>query len=141
MSEDREAFLSRWSRMKREAPAKEKALEEKQALDAQPAPALPPVEKLTPESDFRDFMHPKVDDALRRIALKKMFADPHFQLPDLFEPFSGDWTSAEPISPELLATLNQVRTVLFPEQEKKEEQAKEEIEGDTKQDEPRRQYA
>ena len=141
MSEDREAFLSRWSRMKREAPAKEKALEEKKEVEAQPAPALPPVEKLTPESDFRDFMHPKVDDALRRIALKKMFADPHFQLPDLFEPFSGDWTSAEPISPELLATLNQVRTVLFPEQEKKEEQAKEEIEGDTKQDEPRRQDA
>ena len=145
MGEDREAFLSRWSRMKREAPAKaaheKAALEEKQALDAQPAPALPPVEKLTPESDFRDFMHPKVDDALRRVALKKMFADPHFQLPDLFEPFSGDWTSAEPISPELLATLNQVRTVLFPEQEKKEEQAKEEIEGDTKQDEPRRQDA
>jgi len=143
MGEDREAFLSRWSRRKREAPAKaaneKAALEEKKALDALPAPTLPPVEALTPESDFRDFMHPKVDDALRRVALKKMFADPHFQLPDLFEPFSGDWTSAEPISPELLATLNQVRTVLFPEQEKKAED--EPPKGEAKQDEPGKQDA
>ena len=135
-NEAKEAFLSRWSRLKREAPAKERALEEKKALDALPAPALPPVETLTPESDFRDFMHPKVDDALRRVALRKMFADPHFQLPDLFEPFSGDWTVAEPITPELLATLNQVRTVLFPEQEKKAEEEKPTVE-----DEPGKQDA
>lgn len=146
MNEDKEAFLSRWSRLKREAPAKEKALEEKKALDAQPAPTLPPVEKLTPESDFRDFMHPKVDDALRRVALKKMFADPHFNLPDPFEPFSGDWTVGEAITPELLATLNQTRSVLFPEQEKKEdtEQAKAGTEPqgeEAKQDEPRKQDA
>jgi hypothetical protein len=143
MSEDSEAFLSRWSRLKREAPAKEKALEEKKALEAQPAPALPPVEGLTPESDFRDFMHPKVDDALRRVALKKMFGDPHFNVPDPFEPFSGDWTVGEAITPELLAQLNQARTVLFPEQEKQpdDEQAKEETKGEPKQDEPGKQDA
>ena len=47
--------------------------------DAAAPPALPPVEKLTPESDFAPFMHPKVDDALRRVALKKLFARPAFQ--------------------------------------------------------------
>ena len=143
-AEEKEAFLSRWSRLKREAPAKEKALEEKE-VEAQPAPALPPVETLTPESDFAGFMHPKVKEELRRVALKKLFGDPHFNTPDPFEPFSGDWTVAEAITPELLATLNQTRSVLFPEREKKpeEEQAppdeKVETTGETKADEPGRQ--
>jgi hypothetical protein len=143
MAEDREAFLSRWSRLKREAPEKEKALEEQKAEEAKPAPALPPVESLTPQSEFAPFMHPKVDDALRRVALKKLFDDPHFKLPDPFEPFSGDWTVAEPIAPELLAQLNHARTVLMTDQEKKpeEQQAMEDTQGDTKQDEPRRQDA
>ena len=67
-------------------------------------------------------MHPKVEDALRRAALKKLFSDPHFNVPDPFEPYSGDWTVGEPISEELLATLNQARTLLFDKEEKKKEE-------------------
>lgn len=115
MAQDKETFLSRWSRLKQE---EEKLPEKKE----QPAPALPPVEKLTPESDFSGFMHPKVEDALRRVALKKLFSDPHFNVPDPFEAYSGDWTGGEPISEEMLATLNQARTLLFPEKEKQEEE-------------------
>jgi len=66
-------------------------------------------------------MHPKVEDALRRAALKKLFSDPHFNVPDPFEPYSGDWTVGEPISEEMLATLNQARTLLFDKDEKKED--------------------
>ena len=145
MAQDKEAFVSRWSRLKREAPEKERALEARKAEEAKPAPVLPPVESLTPQSEFAPFMQPKVDDALRRLALKKLFGDPHFNTPDPFEPFSGDWTVAEAITPELLATLNQTRSVLFPEREKKpeEEQApqdeKVETTGETKADEPGRQ--
>jgi hypothetical protein len=133
MASDKETFLARWSRLKREPPAEKPA--------ETPAPALPPVETLTPQSDFKDFMHPKVKEELRRLALKKLFTDPHFNLPDPFEPFSGDWTGAEPISPELLATLNQARSVLFNEQEKKpaEPEPEPQVEGEPKQDEPRRQ--
>lgn len=138
MPADKEAFLSRWSRVKREVPERDRAREEKKAAELQPAPALPPVESLTPQSEFGPFMHPKVQDALRRVALKKLFSDPHFNLPDLFEPYSGDWRVAEPISPELLATLNQARTVLFAEQEKKPE-AEETSKQEPKQDEPGRQ--
>ena len=111
--------------------------------------AVPPVESLTPESDFTAFMGPKVKDELRRLALKKLFSDPHFNIPDPYEAYSGDWTVGEPISEELLATLNQARTVLFREPEKKpatEPQpsvtappADEKIAGEEKQDEPRRQ--
>lgn len=143
-TDEKEAFLSRWSRLKREAPAKERALEEKKEAEAQPAPALPPVEALTPESDFAGFMHPKVKEELRRVALKKLFSDPHFSTPDPFEPFSGDWTVGEPIGQELLAKLNQTRSVLFSQEERekqdKEAQAAAEPpqEGESKQDEPDR---
>jgi len=137
MAEEKEAFLSRWSRMKREQPV------EKKADPETPAPALPPVESVTPQSDFAGFMHPKVKDELRRLALKKLFTDPHFNVPDPFEPFSGDWTG-EALAPDMLAKLNQARTLIFDEpQSKPEEKPVEEpvakVEGETKQDEPGRQ--
>lgn len=113
MAAEKEDFLRRWSRLKKEVPAEKPA--------DTPKPSLPPIDKLTSESDFSGFMHPKVEDALRRVALKKLFAgDPHFNLPDLFEPYSGDWTIAEPISAEMLSTLNQARTLLFSDEEKQE---------------------
>jgi uncharacterized protein DUF3306 len=120
MAEEKEKFLNRWSRLKNES----KELPQK--TEDTPAPILPPVDKLTPESDFTGFMHPKVEDALRRVALKKLFSDPHFNVPDPFEPYSGDWTVGEPISEEMLATLNQARTLIFSNEEKKDEAVAEE---------------
>jgi Protein of unknown function (DUF3306) len=112
MAAEKEDFLRRWSRLKKEAPVEKPA--------ETPMPDLPPVDKLTPESDFSGFMHPKVEDALRRVALKKLFSgDPHFNLPDPYEAYSGDWTVGEPIPQEMLATLNQAQRLLF--DEKKEE--------------------
>ena len=115
MAQEKEKFLSRWSRLKTES--KDLPAEK----DLGDAPVLPPVDKLTPESDFTGFMHPKVEDALRRVALKKLFSDPHFNVPDPFEAYSGDWTVGEPIPEEMLATLNQARGLIFkePEQEPK----------------------
>jgi hypothetical protein len=111
MAAEKEDFLRRWSRLKKEVPAEKPA--------ETPKPVLPALDKLTPESDFSGFMHPKVEDALRRVALKKLFAgDPHFNLPDPFEPFSGDWTVAATIPDEMLRTLNQARTLLLSDEEK-----------------------
>jgi hypothetical protein len=111
MAAEKEDFLRRWSRLKKEVPAEKPA--------ETPAPSLPALDKLTSESDFSGFMHPKVEDALRRVALKKLFAgDPHFNLPDPFEPFSGDWTVAATIPDEMLSTLNQARTLLLSDEEK-----------------------
>jgi hypothetical protein len=124
-----EKFLSRWSRRKREDRAQ--VQEEKKPAVAEGKkedlpPPLPAVESLTPQSDFSGFMHPKVADSLRRVALKKLFADPHFNVPDLNEAYSGDWTVGEPISEEFLKTLNQAKTHLFKEDEKKVEEIVEE---------------
>ena len=46
--EKKEAFLSRWSRLKKEEPVEKPA--------ETPKPSLPPVDKLTPDSDFTGFM-------------------------------------------------------------------------------------
>jgi hypothetical protein len=82
--------------------------------------------------------------------LKKLFNDPHFNIPDPFEAYSGDFTGGEPIPPEMLATLNQAKTLLFDKQyepKKEEAEAQEKIEEQTeakpeeKADEPRRQDA
>ena len=144
MTQEKETFLARWSRVKRESD-----LPEKQDPEQSPAPALPPVDELKPDSDFSAFMHPKVEDALRRVALKKLFSDPHFNVPDPYEAYSGDWTGGEPIGEELLAQLKQTRTLLSKEgqqeqpqqklQPQQEPQPQEAAAGKPKEDEPGRQ--
>jgi hypothetical protein len=134
MAED---FLRRWSRLKH-AQAAEKPVEKKD--EQVPAP-LPPIDKMTPDSDFTAFMQPKVEDALRRAALKKLFSDPRFNIPDPFEAYSGDWTGGEPIPEEMLATLNQARTLLFSDKKDEPEPQQAQTEDAPKEDEPRRQDA
>jgi hypothetical protein len=121
--DDKEAFLARWSRLKREqaAPAPDPA----KPAAAAPAPALPPVEKLTPESDFSGFMHPKVEDALRRAALKKLFGDPHFNVPDPYEAYSGDWTGGGAIPAAMLKDLYQNRRLFTEDKPQPEKPATE----------------
>jgi hypothetical protein len=107
MAQEKEPFLARWSRLKQEQPEEKKA-------ELAPAPDLPPVESLAPGSDqFKSFMHPQVKDALRRAALKKLFSDAHFNVPDPFEPYSGDWNIAEPIPQDMLKQLEHAKEVLF----------------------------
>ena len=123
MAGDNETFLGRWSRLKREEekklPEKSEGAQAPEPKQEAEAPPLPPMESLTPQSDFSAFMHPKVQDSLRRIALKKLFADPHFNVEDLNEAYSGDWTGGEPITEAMLKKLNQARTHLFSDEERK----------------------
>jgi hypothetical protein len=117
MSEGKENFLDRWSRLKEDT-AKEEVkppVEKDAAKKAEPAPVLPPIEQLKPDSDFRPFMDPRVDAATRRAALKKLFADGHFKMLDPFEPYSVDLTGEDPIPEEMLKTLDHARRLLFDE--------------------------
>jgi hypothetical protein len=151
MAQEKENFLGRWSRLKREH--EDRSVPEKAETQEKP-PELPPVDKLTPESEFSGFMHPKVADVLRRQALKKLFSDPHFNIPDPYEAYSGDWTGGEAIPDAMMASLNQARTLLFSDEEKARAEAadvvKDEVEAyaeqerrdqlaSEKDDEPRRQ--
>lgn len=118
--DDREAFLSRWSRRKSEAreDPDRKAMEK--ADESQPPPELPPVEDLNYDSDFKAFMDKRVDQRLRRLALKKLFQDPHFNVPDGLDDYAEDYTLLEDLPEDMVALQQHARRVLFgPEGEEK----------------------
>jgi len=79
-----------------------------------PVPELPPIESLTPQSDFSAFMQPEVDDALRRQALRKLFSDPHFNVMDRLDVYIDDYSTPDPISPETVRTLVAAQRIFAP---------------------------
>ncbi len=76
------------------------------------------------QSDYLDFMQPKVTQQLKRAALKKLFADPHFNVIDRFEAYSEDYTQADPIPAAMLRGLNQAKGLLFPHDDPKPDESK-----------------
>ena len=125
--EGKEDFSSRWSRLKQEARQAPPPAEKPADLDPKsPAPELPPVDKLTLDSDFRAFFHPKVDEGVRRAALKKLFGDPHFNLMDGLDVYIDDYSKTEPIPPEMLAGMKTAQDILRWAREDKEEFDKQE---------------
>jgi hypothetical protein len=115
--ESKEAFLDRWSRRKREQ-ASEDVQQEAPPPAAQPAEDKPTaplqaIEELKPDSDFKPFMDPRVDAGTRRSALKKLFANAHFNAIDPFEPYSIDLTGEDPIPEEMLKNLNHAKRLIF----------------------------
>lgn len=89
------------------------------AQAAAPEEQLPDPETLRGlESDYRGFLRPEVDESLRRTALKKLFADPHFNVMDGLDVYIDDYSKPDPIPPALLRTMNQARGLrLFDDEE------------------------
>jgi hypothetical protein len=115
-------FLSRWSRRKLAS----KAGPAGPTADAIPAEAgiqsppvvkaqepvsepLPPIESLTPESDFTAFMKPEVDPGVRREAMKVLMRDPRFNIMDGLDVYIDDYSKPDPLPPEWLGQLNQMK--------------------------------
>ena len=112
---DRDPFLSRWSRLKkeaREAPTAAPSPAAPEARTEEAAPELPPLDELTLESDFRGFFHPKVDEDVRRAALRKLFAEPHFNVMDGLDTYIDDYSKTEPIPAAMLAGMKQAQRIL-----------------------------
>ena len=74
--------------------------------------SLPPVESLTIESDFSPFFQPKVPEELRRKAVKKLFADPHFNVMDGLDTYIDDYSKPDPILPGMLRQINHAYELL-----------------------------
>ena len=122
MARDREDFLRRWSRRKQDAAARAGAPAKAPAAKAGDAPpALPPLDSLTFESDFKAFMHAKVEEGVKRAALKKLFADPRFNVIDFMDVYIDDYTNLEGIPPDMLAKLEHAKSTLFGREADKEE--------------------
>ena len=109
--QNKESLLSRWSRLKKEA---ESLANTKPAKPLTNEPKLPPVEQLNLESDYSAFFHPKVEEKLRREALRKLFGDPHFNVMDGLDVYIDDYGKPDPIPPEMLARLMESNPLLFP---------------------------
>lgn len=78
------------------------------------APPLPPVESLTADSDFTVFFQPEVAESLKRLALKKLFADPRFNVMDGLDVYIDDYSKSIPIPPEVLEQLVSLRLIMNP---------------------------
>jgi hypothetical protein len=131
-----EGFLKRWSRRKLEtrlgqalppepeplpeAPQEEAVVAELPAVVREPdagelaaepprLPTLDDVATLTKDSDFSAFVARGVDAAVRRSALKKLFADPHFSTMDRLDVYIDDYTKPSPVSEAMLASLGHAR--------------------------------
>ena len=140
-AEDKENFASRWSRRKIEArkteekPAEPEPSSERTVpavpADAAAAPPgapapreLPPLESLKGlASEYTEFLKPGVDENLRRSALKKLFADPHFENFERFEAYCEDFTKGEAIPLAILKTLEHAKGLLFDEEKKEDAHA------------------
>lgn len=121
-----EPFLSRWSRRKDESRREVEAQSAGQSTEPDTgALQLPPLDKLTFESDYRGFLHPKVSEEMRRAALKKLFSDPHFNVMDGLDVYIDDYSKTEPIPPAMLAGLRQAQNILGWAKEDEEARARE----------------
>ncbi len=73
---------------------------------AGPAP-LPPIESLTPESDFTPFMGKDVEGDVRARALKTLFQDPRFNVMDGLDVYIDDYSKPDPLPEGWLEKMNQ----------------------------------
>ncbi len=89
------------------------------AVEAQ----LPAVEGLTLASDFTGFLKEEVSEALRRKALQKLFADPHFNRMDGLDIYIDDYSLPDPIPPEAMAKLKSAREWLMANETEAEAEA------------------
>ncbi|CAG9177646.1 DUF3306 domain-containing protein [Cupriavidus respiraculi] len=121
------SFLSRWSRRKvavREgkavpneppapvvatpppAPVGEPALAV-EAAPAEPLPTLDDAALLKPGDNIARFVASGVDQAVKRAALKTLFADPHFNVMDGLDIYIDDYSKSEPIPMDVLRRMRQ----------------------------------
>lgn len=131
MSSDGDSFFSRWSRRKAQdragvappdeapvaparplappaEPASVPAAPETAPVAAEPAappPTLDDTRDLTPASDFSRFVARDVPPDVRNAAVKKLFADPHFNVMDGLDIYIDDYTRTEPIPAAMMAQM------------------------------------
>ena len=143
-----EGFFSRWSRRKdavREGKAlppepvpaipvdagarpatSEQAADPGMRRDDTPAPTLEDVRSLTPESDFSRFTRADVAPDVKNAAMKKLFADPHFNRMDGLDVYIDDYGKPDPLPESMLRQLASAQFLkLFEEKEDENTQGRE----------------
>jgi len=118
-----DGFLGRWSQRKQalrdgkpiDEPPQTWAIEAIPAVEPQgvQAPAVqesPPLsledaQALSADSDFKPFVAPEVAPEVRNAAMKKLFADPHYNVMDGMDTYIDDYSKADPLPESLLRQM------------------------------------
>lgn len=144
MAEEARGFLGRWARRKTDA-LQGKPLDEPAPVATQsaapdlvrpgkaaPAPAddvvqpekklltLEDAKLLTKDSDFKPFMAGDVGPDVRNAAMKKLFADPHFNVMDGLDVYIDDYSRSDPIPESMLRQMASAKFLKLFEEEEKE---------------------
>jgi hypothetical protein len=128
-ADEGDSFFSRWSRRKAQdraglavpaeapvtlgkaqavSPAAAPLAPEPPAVPAEPTlppPSLEDTQRLTPDSDFRRFVAKDVPPEVRNAAVKKLFADPHFNVMDGLDIYIDDYSKPSPLSAADMARM------------------------------------
>ena len=106
------------------APAPGRAQPSEPHTDPQPAPSLADTEALTPASDFRPFMGQGVAPEVKNAAMKKLFADPHFNVMDRMDIYIDDYSQPDPLPLAMLRQMNGAKFLnLFEDEDKDKDKA------------------
>jgi hypothetical protein len=86
-----------------------------------PAPTLTDAQALTPESDFKPFLAGNVAPEVKNAALRKLFADPHFNVMDGLDTYIDDYSVSTPVPESVLRQMASAKFMkLFDEQPDKD---------------------
>lgn len=85
-----------------------------------PPPTLADAQALTPESDFKPFMGRAVSPEVRNTAMKKLFADPHFNAMDGLDTYIDDYSKPDPLPAGMLRQMASAHFLGFFDHEKDE---------------------
>lgn len=105
------------------APAPGRAQPSEPHTDPQPAPSLSDTQALTPASDFRPFMGQGVAPEVKNAAMKKLFADPHFNVMDRMDIYIDDYSQPDPLPLAMLRQMNGAKFLNLFEDEDKDKAA------------------
>jgi hypothetical protein len=84
----------------------------------QPPPTLADTHALTPASDFTRFAQPGVAPEVKNAAMRKLFADPHFNTMDGLDVYIDDYNKPDPLPRELLRQLASAQVLGLVEEER-----------------------
>ncbi|MEO7399388.1 MAG: DUF3306 domain-containing protein [Polaromonas sp.] len=91
-----------------------------------PLLSLDDVERLTKDSDFKPFMAHDVGPEVRNAAMKKLFADPHYNVMDGLDIYIDDYSKSDPIPESMLRQMVGAKLLkLFDDEDEQKEEEEE----------------
>jgi Protein of unknown function (DUF3306) len=90
--------------------------------DAAPALTLEDASALTPASDFKPFMARSVSPEVKNAAMKKLFADPHYNVMDMMDTYVDDYSKSDPIPESMLRELASAKFLRLFERDEEDEE-------------------